>query len=91
MTVSSKGVGYFQAQNGVIKFAYTGSIISVGGTPFSTIIGYGIAYDDATDLLYVTDPRDYIQPGDVYIINTNGATVRQFTGGIIPGAIAFKH
>ena len=91
MTVSSKGVGFFQAQNGVIKFTYTGSLINVGGTPLSAILGYGIAYDDATDLLYVTDPRDYVQPGDVYILNSNGATVRQFTAGIIPGAIAFKH
>jgi DNA-binding beta-propeller fold protein YncE len=91
MTISSKGVGFFQAKTGVIKFSYTGSIISVGGTPFSTIAAYSLAYDDATDLLYVTDPRDYVQPGDVYILDTNGATVRQFLGGIIPGAIAFKH
>jgi YVTN family beta-propeller protein len=91
MTISSKGVGYFQAKTGVIKFSYTGSIISVGGTPFSTIAAYGLAYDDATDRLYVTDPRDYVQPGDVYILDTNGATVKQFLAGIIPGAIAFKH
>jgi DNA-binding beta-propeller fold protein YncE len=91
MTISSKGVGYFQAKNGVIKFSYTGSTISVGGTPFSTIAAYGLAYDDATDRLYVTDPRDFVQPGDVYILDTNGATVKQFLAGVIPGAIAFKH
>jgi len=91
MTISSKGVGYFLAKTGVIKFTYTGSAIAVGGTPFSTISGYGLAYDDATDRLYVTDAKDYVQPGDVYIVDTNGATVRQFLAGIIPGAIAFKH
>ncbi|MCX6133684.1 MAG: YncE family protein [Ignavibacteriales bacterium] len=91
MTISSKGVGYFQAKTGVIKFSYTGSIISVGGTPFSTITAYGLAYDDVTDRLYVTDAKDYAQPGDVYILDTNGASIRQFLGGVIPGAIAFKH
>lgn len=91
MTVSSKGVGYVLGQNGVIKFDYSGSSINVGGTPFSAIAGYGLAYDDATDRLYVTDPRDYVQPGDVYILDSNGATLKQFTAGVIPGAIAFKH
>jgi len=91
MTISSKGVGYFQAKTGIIKFSYTGPTISVGGTPFSTIAAYGLAYDDVTDRLYVTDPRDYVQPGDVYILDTNGATVKQFLAGVIPGAIAFKH
>jgi len=91
MTISSKGVGFFQAKNGVVKFAYTGSIINVGGNPISTIAGYGLAYDDVTDRLYVTDPRDYIQLGDVYILDANGATLKQFLAGVIPGAIAFKH
>jgi YVTN family beta-propeller protein len=91
MTISSKGAGYFQAKNGVIKFGYTGSAINVVGTPFSTIAAYGLAYDDVTDQLYVTDARDYVQPGDVYILDANGATIRQFLAGIIPGAIAFKH
>jgi YVTN family beta-propeller protein len=90
MTISSKGIGFFHAKNGVFKFTYSGSIIEVGGTPVSTIAGYGIAFDDATDHLYVTDPRDYVQPGDVYVLNVNGATLKQFLGGIIPGAIAFK-
>ncbi len=91
MTISSKGVGYFRAKNGIIKFSYTGSIISVGGTPISAIAAYGLAYDDATDMLYVSDARDYVQPGDVYILDTNGATVKRFLAGIIPGAIAFRH
>ena len=91
MTISSKGYGYFHGKNGVIKFTYSGSTITVGGTPVSMIAGYGIAYDDATDRLYVTDPKDYIQPGDVYILDANGVTIRQFLGGVIPGAIAFRH
>ncbi len=91
MAVSSKGVGYFLGKNGVMKFDYSGATINVGGTPLSTIVGYGLACDDANDRLYVTDPRDYVQAGDVYILDTNGVTIKQFLGGIIPGAIAFKH
>ena len=91
MAVNSKGFGYFHAKNGVIRFNYNASIIDVGGTPFSTIVGYGIAYDDATDRLYVTDPKDYVNPGIVYIINATGVTINQFDAGVIPGTVGFKH
>jgi hypothetical protein len=90
MTISSKGVGYFQAKTGVIKFTYSGSTLSIGGNPFATIAGYGLTYDDALDRLYVTDPRDYVQPGQVIIFDSKGAEVNRFTTGIIPGSIGFK-
>jgi hypothetical protein len=90
MTISNKGFGYFQAKSGVIKFTYSGSTLSIGGTPFATIAGYGLAYDDAVDRLYVSDPKDYVQPGEVIIFDSNGNQINQFLAGIIPGAIGFK-
>ncbi|TSA18494.1 YncE family protein, partial [bacterium] len=61
-----------------------------GGTPFATVAGYGLAYDDATDRLYVTDAKDYTQPGDVYVFDVDGLQKAKFQAGVIPGAIAFK-
>jgi len=91
MTVTSKGVGYFQGMNGITKFSYSGSAISVNGTPFSTLVAYGLTFDNATDRLYVTDPKDYVQAGEITVLDASGNILKQFPGGIIPGAIAFKH
>jgi len=91
MAISNKGVGFFQAKTGIIKFSYSGTGLSIGGTPFATDAGYGLAYDDATDKLYVTDAKDYVQPGSVMIFDSNGTKINQFLAGITPGAIAFIH
>jgi len=90
MSISNKGIGYFQSKTGVIKFSYSGTGLSIGGTPFATVAGYGLAYDDATDRLYVTDAKDYTQPGDVYVFDVDGLQKAKFQAGVIPGAIAFK-
>ncbi|MBF8294943.1 MAG: hypothetical protein HW389_1488 [Bacteroidetes bacterium] len=90
MTISNKGVGYFQAKTGIIKFTYSGTGLSIGGTPFASVAGYGLAYDDATDKLYVTDAKDYAQPGDVFVFDVEGQQKAKFQAGVIPGAIAFK-
>jgi YVTN family beta-propeller protein len=91
MAITSKGVGYFLGKTGVIKFSYSGSTLNIGGTPFAAIFGYSLAYDDALDRLYVTDARDYVQPGSVMMFDLNGNQVNQFVAGVIPGAIAFRH
>jgi YVTN family beta-propeller protein len=90
MTISNKGIGYFQSKTGIIKFSYSGAGLSIGGTPFAAVAGYGLAYDDATDKLYVSDAKDYAQPGDVYVFDVDGRQKAKFQAGVIPGAIAFK-
>jgi YVTN family beta-propeller protein len=90
MTVSSKGYGYFAGKAGIIRFSFTGSTLNVEGTPFSTMQAYGLTVDDATDRLYATDPKDYVQTGEVVVFDSKGVEYRRFAAGIIPGAIAFK-
>ena len=90
MTISNKGVGFFQGKTGIIKFSYSGTGLSIGGTPFAAVTGYGLAYDDATDRLYVTDAKDYTQPGDVYVFDVEGQQKAKFQAGVIPGVIAFR-
>ena len=90
MTVSSKGYGYFAGKTGIIRITFTASTLNVEGTPFSTMQAYGLTIDDATDRLYATDPKDYVQLGEVVIFDSKGVEYKRFTAGIIPGAIAFK-
>ena len=90
MTVSSKGYGYFGGKTGIIRFSFTGSTLNVEGTPFSTMQAYGLTVDDATDRLYATDPKDYVQTGEVVVYDSKGVEYKRFAAGIIPGAIAFK-
>ena len=90
MTVSSKGYGYFAGKAGIIRFSFTASTLNVEGTPFSTMQAYGLTVDDATDRLYATDPKDYVQLGEVVVFDSKGVEYKRFTTGVIPGAIAFK-
>lgn len=90
MTVGNKGYGYFVGKTGIIRFSFTGSTLSVEGTPFSTVQAYSLAVDDATDRIYATDAKDYVQAGEVAILDSKGVELKRFTAGIIPGAIAFK-
>jgi YVTN family beta-propeller protein len=90
MAVSSKGYGYFGGKTGIIRFSFTASTLNVEGTPFSAMQVYGLTIDDATDRLYATDPKDYVQSGEVVVFDSKGVEYKRFAAGIIPGAIAFK-
>jgi YVTN family beta-propeller protein len=90
MTVSSKGYGYFAGKTGVIRITFTASTLNVEGTPFAAMQAYGLTIDDATDRLYATDPKDYVQSGEVVVFDSKGVEYKRFAAGIIPGAIAFK-
>jgi len=90
MAVGMKGFGYFVGKTGIIRFSFTGSTLSVEGTPFSTMQAYSLTLDNATDRLFATDAKDYVQLGEVAVLDSQGKELKRFTAGIIPGAIAFK-
>ena len=90
MAVGTKGFGYFVGKTGIIRFSFTGSTLTVEGTPFSTIQAYSLTVDNATDRVYATDAKDYVELGEVAILDSQGKELKRFTAGIVPGAIAFK-
>lgn len=52
---------------------------------------YGLGYDVLNDLIYVTDPDDYVQNGSVVIIDpVSKQSVGGFEAGIIPGEVYFN-
>ncbi len=51
---------------------------------------YSVAYDADNDLLYLGNPKDYSQNGDVAIFDLNGNEKGRFDVGINPGTIVFN-
>ncbi len=88
LAVSLTGIGYAIVKGGVMKFGTkTRTVLS---NPFVTGSFYSLAVDDVTERVYVTNAKDYIQPGEVIIYDKNAFQVGRFDTGIIPGTIAFK-
>ena len=50
---------------------------------------YGIAVDPASKNIYITDATDYVSPGKLYCIDTNGNMVFSVNTGDIPAQFAF--
>ena len=52
---------------------------------------YGLGYDPVSELIFATDPIDYVQNGMVYRIDpVTSELVGSFQGGIIPGEMYFN-
>ncbi len=52
---------------------------------------YNFSIDVQNNEYYITDAKDYIQPGDVYRVDQNFQFTDTFQVGIIPGNITFKY
>lgn len=48
---------------------------------------YGIAYDSKDKKLYLGNPKDYSQNGDIAVFDLNGKFIKRFNCGINPGTI----
>jgi YVTN family beta-propeller protein len=57
------------------------------GTTFKT--PYSIAVDGTSGEVFVTDAKDYVSNGTVYVFDKSGKKEYSFTAGINPGKIAF--
>ena len=51
---------------------------------------YGVGVEDVSGDVYLTDPKNYVLPGEVAIFAANGQFRTKFGTGVIPGSIAFK-
>lgn len=92
LRINSTGDTLFYIDNHIYKMAITD--IALPSTPFVVSGGrslYGLGYDNATNLLYVSDAKDFQQNGRIYRYNTNGALIDNFAAGIAPGDFLFLH
>ena len=51
---------------------------------------YGVGVDDDTDDIYLSDAKNYVQPGTIYVYSASGQLRTQFNVGVNPGSFAFK-
>lgn len=51
---------------------------------------YGVGVEEVSGDIYLTDPKNYLQPGEVSVFAANGQMRNRFQVGVIPGSIAFK-
>lgn len=62
----------------------------IGGMVVNTMYGiiFSIAYDPVDMLLYLGNPKDFIQNGEVAVFDMSGKEVRRFESGLNPGSLA---
>ena len=62
----------------------------IGGMAVNSMYGviYSIAYDPIDMLLYLGNPKDFTQNGEVAIFDMSGKEVRRFETGLNPGGLA---
>lgn len=92
MELGPDGHVYFFVDNQVVVFEpKPGSMPSAIIRPPSGVLGwYGLGIDPSDGTIYVTDAKDYVTPGDVYIFEPNGTLRKKFTADIIPRSFGFK-
>lgn len=52
---------------------------------------YGISVDPLSKNIYITDAKDYISSGKIYLYNKNGKRLQSFITGNIPSTIGFLY
>jgi hypothetical protein len=87
MAIGADGKGYIPATTGV--FAINTRTNSVVGQ-FLPGSFYGVGIEAVSGDVYLSDPKNYTQPGTVFIYSKDGQIRKQFDAGVIPGSFAFK-
>jgi len=87
MAFSSEGWGYIPT---------TDSVVTVD-TRVHRVVGtfvrgnyYGVGVEGVSGDVYLSDVRNYLQPGRISVFAPNGQVRTQFEVGLVPGSIAFK-
>ena len=85
-----KDILYYNYPDGVYKFNITSTSVENEPLISHTTMFYGLAYSDAGNVIYCTDPVDYAQNGWVYKYSAEtGAVLDSAKAGVIPGNMIF--
>lgn len=79
------GEMYFIGANTVFRAAQLGADFSTAPVLLRSV--YGLGFDPEQDLLYCTDAKDFVSPGEVFIHKTDGNPVGSFRAGVAPGEV----
>lgn len=63
--------------------------IFVSSTSINSLYGviYSVSFDSKNNLLYCGNPKDFLQNGEVVVLDLNGSEIKRFGVGINPGCI----
>ncbi len=87
IAISADGQGYVPTTDRVVMIDTRSRTVT--GT-FLTGSFYGIGVEQVSGDVYLTDPKNYVLPGEVLVYAANGQFRTRFPAGVIPGSIAFK-
>jgi YVTN family beta-propeller protein len=87
MAVGGDGIGYIPAETEVLRID-TRSNTLTGRFVTGTYNGVGV--ESVSGDVYLSDPKSYIQPGEVVVYSSMGVERTRFQVGLIPGSFAFK-
>ncbi len=89
ITYAGNDVGFFILNGTVVKFSTeTNKILNA---QFISGFFYGVEADPVDQKLFVLDAKDYQSNGELRIYDMEGNLQKQFTVGIIPGAVTFAY
>ncbi|MCA0387741.1 MAG: hypothetical protein LCH52_04535 [Bacteroidetes bacterium] len=92
--VTPENVMYLTNNLGVLKVDLNnlsaGSTLVIQGMQVNTIYGfiYSMSFDPIDRLLYLGNPKDFTQNGEVAVFDLQGNEIRRFDTGLNPGSIA---
>ncbi len=84
------GDGLVQVQTGDLKIIKE-TLISGSAVNSLYAVIYSVTYDKEDNLIYLGNPKDFAQNGDVAIFDFSGNEKGRFDTGINPGTIAIKN
>lgn len=81
--------------NGTAVYHMSTSATEAPAAPLITeadaIVFYGIGVDPATDRIYAADARDFESNGTVFVYESDGTPVGEFTSGVSPNMFLFRN
>jgi hypothetical protein len=87
MALDADGIGYIPTADSVVT-VNTHSRRVVG--TFRRGSYYGAGVEQVSGDVYLTDVKNYAQPGTVEVYTSTGLFRTRFTVGLVPGTLAFK-
>lgn len=82
---------YYNHPEGIFAFPVTAAMLNTEPFIASSIMYYGMGYEQSSKMIYATDPLDYAQNGWVFRFNaSDGSLVDSFLAGIVPNGFWFN-
>ncbi len=81
---------FYNYTDGIYKFNMNNNSLETEAFIKRPSMFYGLGFDKVGDVIYASDPLDYVQNGMVYRYNPeNGSVIDSLEAGIIPGEFLF--